>query len=105
MVLKAPDGSEGQAVSLVRREADLPAAFARLRMVCGQDPAGWAPLLVQQCITESLGRDKRVLVVGEHAVACMERVARPGEWRSNLSQTFGGAYEPALRELADRVST
>ncbi len=86
VVLKAPDGSEGNAVFLVDRERDMPDAVARLRGVCGRDPGGWTPLLVQELMAESMGRDKRVLVVGGHAVACMERVAQRGEWRSNLSQ-------------------
>ncbi len=99
VVLKAPDGSEGTAVFLVGEECEMPAAVARLRRVSGQDPVGWTPLLVQEFIAESMGHDKRVLVVGGHAVAAMERVARRGEWRSNLSQ--GAHPRPATLTAAE----
>ncbi len=102
VVLKAPDGSEGSAVFLVDRECDMPDAVTRLRRVCAQDPAGWTPLLVQERMAESMGRDKRVLVVGGHAVACMERVAQPGEWRSNLSQ--GAHPRPAIMSLDEAAA-
>ena len=106
IVLKALDGSEGNAVFLVDHERDVPDAVTRLRGVCGQDPQGWTPLLVQELIAESMGLDKRVLVVGGYAVACMERVARRGEWRSNLSQ--GAHPRPATlssREAAAAVKS
>lgn len=100
IVLKAPDGSEGNAVFLVHREHGMPDAVAGLRRVCGQDPAGWTPLLVQELMAESMGRDKRVFVIGGHAVASMERVAQRGEWRSNLSQ---GAHPRPTTLSADEA--
>lgn len=41
-------------------------------------------VLVQEFIKESSGTDIRAFVVGEKVVAAMERVALPGEFRSNL---------------------
>lgn len=40
--------------------------------------------LIQRFIAESRGRDIRALVVGGRVVAAMRRIARPGEFRSNL---------------------
>lgn len=104
VVLKAPDGAEGNAVFLVEHERDMHGEVARLRAVCGQDATGWTPLLVQELMSESIGHDKRVFVVGGTAVAAMERAAQPGEWRSNLSQ--GAHPNPAtLRTEEARIAT
>ena len=43
-----------------------------------------ADILVQEFIKESSGIDIRVIVVGNKVVASMERVAPPGEFRSNV---------------------
>ena len=43
-----------------------------------------ADILVQEFIKESSGIDIRVIVVGSKVVASMERVAPPGEFRSNV---------------------
>jgi ribosomal protein S6--L-glutamate ligase len=41
-------------------------------------------IVLQEYIHESKGRDIRVIVVGGRVVASMRRVAKPGEFRSNL---------------------
>jgi ribosomal protein S6--L-glutamate ligase len=41
-------------------------------------------IVLQEYVRESKGRDVRVLVVGGRVVASMRRVAKPGEFRSNL---------------------
>jgi ribosomal protein S6--L-glutamate ligase len=41
-------------------------------------------IVLQEYVRESKGRDIRVIVVGGRVVACMRRVAKPGEFRSNL---------------------
>ena len=41
-------------------------------------------IILQEYIRESKGRDIRALVVGGKVVAAMRRVAKPGEFRSNL---------------------
>lgn len=41
-------------------------------------------IVLQEYVKESKGRDVRVIVVGGRVVASMRRVAKPGEFRSNL---------------------
>jgi ribosomal protein S6--L-glutamate ligase len=41
-------------------------------------------IVLQEYVRESKGRDVRVIVVGGRVVAAMRRVAKPGEFRSNL---------------------
>jgi ribosomal protein S6--L-glutamate ligase len=89
LVLKAHDGSEGSAVFLVKQESDLLPVLAEMRRTCGLDPQSRSRALLQEFLAESVGHDKRVFVLGGKVIAGMERVAQPGEWRSNLSQ---GAY-------------
>jgi ribosomal protein S6--L-glutamate ligase len=86
LVLKAADGSEGNQVRHVVAAADLPAAVRGLRASMGQDVSNRSPLLVQEVMGSSLGHDRRIFVVNGVAQAAMDRVAREGEWRSNLSQ-------------------
>ena len=42
------------------------------------------PHFYQQFISDTKGRDIRVIVVGGRALGCMERVAQDGEFRSNI---------------------
>lgn len=65
------------------------------------------PLLFQELIHESYGRDARINVVGGRVVACMLRQSTDGDFRSNL--TRGGAMAPysptrAEAELAVRAT-
>ncbi len=63
------------------------------------------PLLLQRMITESCGEDVRLNVVGGRVVAAMRRRARPGDFRSNVSN--GGtarAYDPTDAESALAIS-
>jgi len=48
-------------------------------------------VLIQKFVAESRGRDVRALVVGEHVVAAMRRVAHGQEFRSNVHR--GGAAQ------------
>lgn len=48
-------------------------------------------VLIQRFVAESMGRDIRALVVGDRVVAAMRRVARHGEFRSNVHR--GGTTE------------
>ncbi len=48
-------------------------------------------VLVQEFIAESKGRDIRAFVVGDRVVGAMRRVAKPGEFRSNVHR--GGHAE------------
>jgi ribosomal protein S6--L-glutamate ligase len=64
-------------------------------------------VLIQQFIGESRGRDIRALVVGDRVVAAMRRVAKAGEFRSNVHR--GGRTErieidPVFEETAVRAA-
>ena len=49
-------------------------------------------VLIQKFVAESRGKDVRALVVGDHVVAAMRRVAQGQEFRSNVHR--GGVAEP-----------
>lgn len=49
-------------------------------------------VLIQRFVAESRGRDIRAFVVGDRVVAAMRRIARDGDFRSNVHR--GGRVEP-----------
>lgn len=64
-------------------------------------------VLLQEYIAEAAGRDIRVIVIGGHCVAAMERRAGEGDFRANLHR--GGTAVPveldaATRQLAVRAA-
>jgi ribosomal protein S6--L-glutamate ligase len=64
-------------------------------------------ILVQEYVKEASGRDIRVFVVGNKAIASMQRTGAPGEFRSNLHR--GGHAEtirisPEERKTATRAA-
>ncbi|MEJ4043313.1 30S ribosomal protein S6--L-glutamate ligase [Erwinia sp. SLM-02] len=66
-----------------------------------------AHILVQEFIKEAQGRDIRCLVIGGEVVAAIERVAKEGEFRSNLHR--GGSARRVViddreREIAVRAA-
>ncbi len=81
-VLKECFGSFGQQVYLIKTQDELQAKVLSL--------AG-TPMLMQELITESFGRDIRVNIVGGTIVATILRENRHGDFRSNL--TLGGSME------------
>lgn len=105
VVVKALDGSEGSRVFLAGDEVELVTALDAVRRGEGRDPGANTPVLVQELVDAPVGRDRRIVVCGGVAVAAMERIARPGEWRSNLSL---GAQPHAVavteREVAAAVA-
>lgn len=82
LVLKECFGSFGQQVYLMHTEDELKQKVSAL--------AG-TPMLFQQLISESYGRDARLNVVGGRVVASMLRKSTDGDFRSNLSR--GGCME------------
>ncbi len=83
VVVKECCGSFGQQVYLCCDEQQLLDRVAQL--------AG-TPILFQQAITESMGHDVRINVVGGQVVASILRHSTDGDFRSNL--TLGGSMEP-----------
>lgn len=96
MVLKECYGSFGQQVYLCENREHLEKKVLELQ---GKE------LIFQRFLKSAKGRDVRLQVVGDQVVAAMERTAKEGDFRANI--TNGGtmkAYEPSReeRELAVR---
>ena len=43
-------------------------------------------IILQEFVKKSKGRDLRVFVIGGRAVACMERIAKQGDYKANFSR-------------------
>ncbi|MBI4704705.1 MAG: RimK family alpha-L-glutamate ligase [Deltaproteobacteria bacterium] len=85
VVVKLQQGAQGIGTMI----ADTPQALRGLietLWAMGQE------IVLQQYVGEAAGNDLRALVVGGSVVAAMRRVARPGEFRSNLHR--GGTGDP-----------
>jgi alpha-L-glutamate ligases, RimK family len=83
MVVKESFGSFGQQVYLVNNENELQQKVAQIAP---------KPMLFQQFIKSSFGRDIRLQVVGNEVVACMYRFTEQGDFRANI--TNGGSMKP-----------
>ncbi len=100
VVLKLRRGTQGRGVVLVRTLAAARRAYALMN-----DFQQYT--LVQEYVSEALNRDIRVIVVGDDAVAAMERQAPPGDFRANLHR--GGRarslhLDDETKELAVRAA-
>ncbi len=102
LIAKKSYGSFGAGVQLVHGYAELQKIEAEWLHI---------PHFYQAYIAESRGRDIRVIVIGGKAVAAMERVAKSGEFRSNielggkgraveLTAEYGEAAERAAKALS-----
>ena len=56
------------------------------------------PHFYQQYIKASCGKDYRIIVIGGKAVGCMERIAKAGEFRSNIE--LGGVGQNVTPDAA-----
>ncbi|MCE5342184.1 MAG: RimK family alpha-L-glutamate ligase [Eubacteriales bacterium] len=83
LVLKECFGSFGQQVYLLD---DLESLRAKVVALAG------TPMLFQQLVAESYGRDTRINVVGGRVAASTLRKSTNGDFRSNL--TLGGSMKP-----------
>ena len=83
-VIKLLEGTQGRGVVLAET---MDAAIGVIETMKKID----ANILVQGFIRESKGEDIRAIVVGDKVVASMKRVAKPGEFRSNVH--LGGSVE------------
>lgn len=88
-VVKPRFGSWGRHVHRCETRAELRRCLRLLRHECWFRAQG---ALVQELVPP-VGRDLRVLVAGSEVIGAVERIAAPGEWRTNIS--LGGTRRPA----------
>jgi ribosomal protein S6--L-glutamate ligase len=80
VILKTITGSHGSGVSIIESKRGLKSIIDMI--IKGDDSD---PVMVQEYVKESKGKDIRVFVVGKRIVGAMERIAqRRGEFRSNF---------------------
>ena len=90
LVVKECFGSFGQQVYLVKESEELRTLVANI---------GTKPMLYQEFVSYSAGRDVRLQVVGGKVIASMYRYSENGDFRANLS--IGGKmlpYEPSAEQ-------
>ena len=92
LVVKKSYGSFGAGVQLVHGMCELQKTAAEFL---------YEPHFYQQFIAESAGKDVRVIVIGGKAVAAMERVAKDGEFRSNIELGGEGRRLELTAEVAE----
>ena len=94
VILKLIEGAQGIGVMLAESRDSIESTINAFFSL-GQN------IIIQQFVSESKGRDIRVLVVGDRVVASMRRVAKAGEFRTNIHR--GGQGETILlpRAYAD----
>lgn len=100
LVVKLLAGTQGRGVVLAETNKAAESVIDAFREL-------GADILVQEFIKEAGGSDVRCFVIGNKVVASMERVAQPGEFRSNLHR--GGTarltkLSPAERKTAIEAS-
>jgi ribosomal protein S6--L-glutamate ligase len=80
VIIKPVSGSHGKGVSIVESKRGL---VSIIDMITREDAS--EPVIVQEYVKESKGKDIRVFVVGKSIVGVMERIAtKRGEFRSNF---------------------
>ncbi|HNR29392.1 MAG TPA: 30S ribosomal protein S6--L-glutamate ligase [Candidatus Hydrogenedentes bacterium] len=84
VIIKLLEGTQGVGVILAETEKVAEAIIQTLH-------SARQNVLIQKFVKESQGQDIRALVVGDHVVAAMKRMAQPGEFRSNVHR--GGSTE------------
>lgn len=97
-IVKLQQGTQGIGTMIAETPQSMNALLETL-WAMGQD------IILQEYVRESKGRDVRAIVVGGRVIAAMRRVAKPGEFRSNLHRGGrGGAVvlPPAYRRMAIR---
>ena len=86
IVIKLLEGTQGIGVILAESHKTAEAIIETLQ-------GAQQNVLLQQFVKESRGRDLRAFVVGDRVVATMRRIAKEGEFRSNVHR--GGHAEAA----------
>ena len=98
LIVKALSGSMGKGIFLSENHTNF---RDLMELIHVSNPN--ANIILQEFIKSSIGRDLRVLVIGGRAVACMERIAPEGSFKSNYSR--GGEVRkfdmtPEIEKLA-----
>lgn len=94
VILKTLSGSHGQGVSIVESKRGLKSIIEMLTKEKDHEP-----VIIQEYVKESSGKDVRVFIVGKRIVGAMERIAtRRGEFRSNFH--LGGRVR--IAELSEQ---
>ena len=83
-VIKLLEGTQGRGVVLTETMGAAISAIETMKKID-------ANILIQEFISEANGEDIRAIVVGDEVVASMKRIAKPGEFRSNVH--VGGRVE------------
>jgi ribosomal protein S6--L-glutamate ligase len=99
-IVKLQQGTQGIGTMIAETPQSMNALLETL-WAMGQD------IILQEYVRESKGRDVRAIVVGGKVVAAMRRVAKKGEFRSNLHRggTGGAVTLPAsYRKMAIRAA-
>ena len=93
LVVKLVEGTQGIGVVLAETRQAAESVIDAFRGLN-------ANILVQEFIKEAQGRDVRCLVIGNQVVAAIERVAKEGDFRSNLHR--GGKAYPVVITQQER---
>lgn len=100
LIIKLQEGTHGTGVMLVETNNLAKAIIQALHAV-------GTKVLVQRFVSESKGRDIRAFVVGDTVVAAMRRIAKQGEFRSNVhlgAATEAVKLEPEYERAAVRAA-
>lgn len=92
IIVKECFGSFGQQVYLCKNKNELEGLLLQ---------KGGVPLIFQEFIQSSFGKDLRLQVVGKEVVACMYRYSENGDFRANI--TNGGKmelYSPSKEQIS-----
>lgn len=99
-IVKTPYGAQGVGVAIAESKRSLGSFLDLVTRFQDEDHHGEStPIIVQEYIRESKGKDIRIFVVGKKIVAAMDRIAQKrDEFRSNFS--LGGRVK--IAELTEK---
>lgn len=95
VILKTISGSHGAGVSIIESERGLRSVVQMMT------DSTASPVILQEYVRESRGKDIRVFILGKRIIGAMERIAqRKGEFRSNFK--LGGRVRVAELSEAEK---
>lgn len=95
VVVKTLKGTQGSGVYL----SETPENLRDMTGLLTNDGDESLPVVFQEFIKISAGRDLRVFVVGKKCIACMERSATDGSFKANISRGGVGKNIPITPEM------